>query len=248
MVIINADDFGLNESCSKAIALTFMRELVTDTTIMANGEYFDQAVKLAKERGFSDKIGVHLNITEGEPLSEGIKTLPDFVTNGLFNKSFSMERELSETEKDAVYEELSAQVIKIENAGISITHADSHHYIHNAPFIAPIAEKVCKEHDIKKIRLQRNYGNMSDEDRTRARQYYNMIRSKGFITTEFFARLSEAENSDIPDSIEYLVHPDFNKSGELIDRHGTKDGFAFGSNIPDLKTEKNAVLGNYREL
>ena len=67
MIIINADDFGLNKSCSQAIALAFSEELVTDTTIMANGEYFDDAVKLAEKHGFFDKIGIHLNITEGKP-------------------------------------------------------------------------------------------------------------------------------------------------------------------------------------
>ena len=156
-----------------------------------------------------------------------------------------MTRELSDKEKSAIYKELSAQVEKVEKAGIKITHADSHHYIHNAPFIAPIAEKVCREHGITKIRLQRNWGKMSDEDKNTANKYKDRISSEGFITTEFFGRLSEAESSGIPDSIEFLVHPDFNRNGELIDRHGIKDGFAFGGAIPDLK---KTALGNYCDL
>ena len=43
-VIINADDFGLNEHCSLAIAEAFKKGLITDTTMVANGEYFDDAV------------------------------------------------------------------------------------------------------------------------------------------------------------------------------------------------------------
>ena len=34
-VIINADDFGLNEHCSKAIAQAFEEGLITDTTTVS---------------------------------------------------------------------------------------------------------------------------------------------------------------------------------------------------------------------
>jgi len=58
MVIINADDFGMSESCSRAIALAFEKGLVTDTTMMATGDFFDEAVGLAKEQGFLDRKSV----------------------------------------------------------------------------------------------------------------------------------------------------------------------------------------------
>lgn len=231
MVMINADDFGLSESCSKAIAEAFERGLVTDTTIMANGRYFIEAVELAKRQGFSDKIGIHMNITEGEPLTDGIKNLPDFVTDGQFNKQYDWNRELSPAERKAIYIELSAQFEKVEQAGISITHADSHHYIHNAPYIAPIAEKMCREHGIKKLRLMRNWGDMPEADRQKANEYRDGLRSRGFITTDYFGRLSEAQGKTLPQSIELLVHPDFDKDRNLVDRHGVEDGIPFGGKI-----------------
>lgn len=237
MIIINADDFGMNERCSKAIAEAFSRGLVTDTTVMANGGYFEQALQLAAKSGFARKIGIHLNITEGEPLTEGIKKLPDFVTDGQFNKRYDWNKALSPAEEEAVYTELSAQVDKVEKAGIEITHADSHHYIHNAPFIAPIAERVFREHGITKIRLMRNWGNMTEAERQKAEEYKECLRSAGFITTEYFGRLSEAENADLPASIELLVHPDFDKDGNLVDRHGVEDGYAVGSRIVRLNAK-----------
>lgn len=244
MVMINADDFGMNESCSTAIAEAFEKELVTDTTIMANGEFFESAVKLAEERGFADKIGIHLNITEGKPLTDDIKNLPDFVTDGQFNKQYDWGKELSPSEYAAVYRELSAQVEKVINAGIKITHADSHHYIHNAPFIAPIAERVCREHGITKLRLMRNWGDMPESDRLKADSYRDALRSRGFVTTDYFGRLSEAENTALPESIELLVHPDFDKDGNLIDRHGVEGGYPVGGKIPKL----NVKLGEYAAL
>ena len=231
MIIINADDFGMNERCSKAIAHAFLKELVTDTTIMANGEYFYEAVNIAKQQGFADRIGIHLNITEGSPLTEDIKKLPAFVSDGKFNKLYDWTKKLSKPEEEAIYKELSAQFEKVKKAGVKITHADSHHYIHNAPYIAPIAEKVCKEHNITKIRLMRNFGDIQEPAKQKAEEYKAALRSKGFNTTDYFGRLSEAEGKSLPESIELLVHPDFDKDGDLIDRHGVEDGYPVGSRI-----------------
>ena len=130
-IIVNADDFGLNEHCSKAIAETFEKELVTDTTMMATGEYFDEAVALAKERGFIDKIGIHLNLTEGVPLTSEIKQCPRFVTDGRFNKQYDRTKRLTPEEKDAIYKELTAQVRKrCRQRASPSPMPDSHHHIH----------------------------------------------------------------------------------------------------------------------
>ncbi|MBQ1453116.1 MAG: ChbG/HpnK family deacetylase [Ruminococcus sp.] len=91
-IIINADDYGLNERNSKAIAQAFENGLITNTTVLANGEYLDEALALAREKNFFDKLGVHLNLTEGEPLTEDIKSCPRFVSGGVFNKVYNKRR------------------------------------------------------------------------------------------------------------------------------------------------------------
>ena len=194
-IIINADDFGLNEHCSKAIAQAFREGLITDTTMMATGEYFDEAVELAKEQGFIDKIGIHLNLTEGEPLTEDIKNCPRLVTDGRFNKQYDRTKKLTKEELSAIYKELTAQVEKIQNAGIKITHSDSHHHIHTGIFVAPIALKVCKEHGINKMRLHRNLGQINAIKRYIKNGFNHWLRKQGFITTEYFAYIIDIENA-----------------------------------------------------
>ena len=247
-IIINADDFGLNEHCSKAIAQAFREEKITDTTIMATGEYFDEAVELAREQGFIDKIGIHLNLTEGEPLTEDIKSCPRFVTDGRFNKAYNRTQPLDKTEKGAIYKELAAQVEKIQSVGITIVHADSHHHIHTGIFIAPIVSKVCKEHGITKMRLHRNLGQISAFKRFVKKKYNRWLRKQGFITTDYFAYIVDIENADIPDNTEIMVHPDFDKDGVLNDRHGMEDGFPIGDKLPDLRAERNVTLKGYAAL
>ena len=52
-IIINADDFGLSDSVNRAVAASLEKSLISDTTIMANGVCFEEAVALATEKGFS---------------------------------------------------------------------------------------------------------------------------------------------------------------------------------------------------
>lgn len=246
-VIINADDFGMSESCTKAIVECFEKGLVTDTTMLANGVYFDEAVKLAKLHGFDDKIGIHLNLTEGEPLTEDIKGCPRFVTDGRFNKSYDRALPLSAEEQDAIYKELTAQAVKLEKAGLSITHADSHHHIHTGVWIAPIASRVCREHGIEKIRMIRNLGGrrVSSADEVR---YKEQLKEYGLISTRYFTYMSDIQGMDIPDSTEILVHPDYDEHGSLIDRKGKEKGIPFGNPITRVSDIDDITQINYTDI
>ena len=145
-LIVNGDDYGLNEHNSKAIAQAFAEGLISSATMMANGEYFEQAVELARERGFIGSIGIHLNLTEGEPLTEDIKRCPRFVTDGRFNKKYNRTHPLRSDEKSAIEKELSAQVGKISGAGIKITHADDICCITSIQRIKPLREFLITHH------------------------------------------------------------------------------------------------------
>lgn len=244
-LIINADDYGLNEHCSKAIAQAFSEGLITDTTMMATGEFFDGAIRLAAEQGFADNLGIHLNLTEGEPLTEAIKKLPAFVSNGRFNKQYNRVKKLSKAEQEAIYRELTAQVEKLQAAGVKLTHADSHHHIHTAVFIAPIAARVCREHGIDKMRLHRNIGDIAGIKMLVKKQYNRWLRRQGFTTTDFFGSLHDIENAPVPDNCEIMVHPDFDKNGVLVDRTGMTNGVPEGNKLPDLRQERNVMLRGY---
>ena len=247
-VTINGDDFGMNESCSMAIAEAFSKELITDTTMLANFDYFGRAVGLAREQGFSDNIGVHLNLTSGVPLTEDIKDCPRFVTGGAFNKKYNRVLPLSKKEKAAIYKELSAQVKKIEDAGIVITHADSHHHIHTGVFVAPIAVRVCREHGICKMRLHRDLGQISPFKAFVKKRYNAWLRKQGFTTTEHFAYVMDIKDRDIPDSTEIMVHPDYDRNGVLVDRRGMDGEFPKGYPLPELKSGRDIILKGFAEL
>ena len=227
-LIINADDFGLSEHNSRAIAEAFARGYITDTTAMATGEWLDEALSLAKEEGFFDRIGIHLNLTEGVPLTEEMKHCPMFVENGSFHKHPSRLHPLTKEEEDAVYRELTAQVKKLTGAGLTITHADSHHHIHTGPFLIPIVLRVCQENGIEKIRLHRNLGKIVFYKRIVKKRYNKYLWKHGMKTTEYFGSLEDALLCGTPGVTEVMVHPDYDAEGQLIDRTEFKDGVPCG--------------------
>ena len=249
-LIINGDDFGLNKNCSSAIALAMQKGLISDTTMMANGACFDAAVALAKEQGFFDRIGIHFNLTEGEPLTRAIGRDPLFVQNGSFHKGYTKEPcRLDETQKDMLFRELCAQAERLLSAGIAITHADSHHYIHNYTYLAPIVAEVCRKYGIGRIRLNRTLDTPLRPHVTEGRVDNGYWREQGFVTTEHFGRLSDFRELAVPDNTEIMVHPDSDRDGRLIDRTAVADGFPCGEELDIIASlGEDISLISYRDL
>ena len=206
-IIINADDFGLNQSCTEAICEAFNKKLITDTTLVANGEAFTYAVKKINEKALNGKVGIHVNLTEGVPLTEAIEECPECVSNGVFHGKILRFKPLNKSTRKKLYDEMVAQVEKVQKAGIIINHADSHHHIHTAIFIAPIFVRVCKEKGIEKIRIHRNIGNIHLYKRIGKYVYNLWVRLKKFKTVRYFGMMDDIEKVGVFDDMEIMVHP-----------------------------------------
>jgi hypothetical protein len=245
-VTINADDFGLNSSCTAAICQAFEQGLITDTTMVANGEAFEAAVGDIEKYHIENKIGIHFNLTEGKPLTTAITQCPTFVSDGQFHGHIDRLKSLSKAEKKAVYEEFTAQIKRLETAGIKVIHADSHHHIHTGIFIAPIFARVCKEHGISKVRLHRNIGTIPTYKKWIKAIYNKWLRNKGFTTTEFFGSMEDVEKVGVCDNLEIMVHPEFDPQGVLIDKIDEVDGGAVGKELARPAGEYH--LRGYKDL
>ena len=236
-IIVNADDFGLSESCSKAIAEAISKNLVSSTTAMANGEYISQAYKLAVDNGFVDKVGIHVVLTEGVPLTEGIKGDPFFCEGGVFHGKINRLKIPGKTQFAHLREEVSAQIEKLRDLGFSLTHADSHHHIHTDVFFIRTIEQVLKKYGINKIRLHRNFGHIRFYKKIVKDLFNKRLMSDGFISTEKMGSMEDLENypGTIKDYLcEIMVHPDYDREGLLIDRVDFAGGFPVGEDLYKL--------------
>ena len=141
-LIINADDFGYNSDINRGIVRAHREGVLTSTTLMANGIAFADAVRLAHETPGLD-LGCHLVLVQGHAVANG-KPLPETPKQLL--------GVLARGGLD-VYRELRAQVEKILDAGITLTHLDSHKHTHLVPGVFKVAVRLAREFSIPYVRL-----------------------------------------------------------------------------------------------
>jgi predicted glycoside hydrolase/deacetylase ChbG (UPF0249 family) len=154
-LILNADDFGLTRGINRAVAELHAAGVLTSATLMANGPAFDDAVAIARAHPTLG-IGCHIVLTDGVPVSDPncIRTL--LGPNGKsFRPSlthFLRDLLLGRIHQDDVAREARAQIYKLTNAGIPITHIDTHKHTHIFPSITRTLLHVADAANIRAIR------------------------------------------------------------------------------------------------
>jgi len=153
-LIVNADDFGLTVGVNRAIIECHVCGIVTSTSILANGVAFEPAVAAAKAHA-NLGVGVHLNLSEGCPVSAP-SNVPSLLNSGEFFVSGARrqgERILrGRANLNEVERELRSQIEKVRAAGIRITHLDGHQHLHLLPRVFSIVIKLAHEFGIAAIR------------------------------------------------------------------------------------------------
>jgi hopanoid biosynthesis associated protein HpnK len=152
-LIVNADDFGLTAGVNRAIAETHTRGIVTSTTLMASGQAFADAVERARAAP-ELSVGCHVVLVDGVPVSEpeAIDTLLAVrsAEPGRFHARISnvaARAVLGGFDPDQLVEEIAAQVRKIQSAGVTVTHLDTHKHTHIFPEILEAvvrAARICR--------------------------------------------------------------------------------------------------------
>jgi hopanoid biosynthesis associated protein HpnK len=151
-LIINADDFGLTAGVNRAIVEAHEHGVVSSATLMANGQAFDEAAKLAGSRPRLG-VGCHIVLVDGVPLvrNAATHTLIDGGVAGAprFREGigkFAALALLGRLAPDEIEAEATAQIRKLQSAGIAVTHLDSHKHTHMFPHVfRPVlrAAKAC---------------------------------------------------------------------------------------------------------
>lgn len=142
-LIVNADDFGLTPGVNQAVEELHRADALTSATLMATAASFDQAVSGAGAQP-SLGVGCHVVLVDGTPAlpASQIPSLVSAASSGplqgmaQFRPSLSgfvadlLCGHISEAEIEA---EASAQIQKLQAAGIHPTHVDTHKHTHIFP-------------------------------------------------------------------------------------------------------------------
>ena len=153
-LVINADDFGLCDAVNRAVAQAHTDGILTSTTLMTNMPAAEEAVKIAKEMP-SLGVGIHLNLTEGSPISKDQSVRCLLNITGQFAYSPAKLSFLSVTGakiRNAIRTELAAQIQFVVDNGIKPTHLDSHNHIHISPAIFSIVCELARRFEIAAVR------------------------------------------------------------------------------------------------
>lgn len=153
-LIVNGDDFGYTPGVNAGIVRAYREGILTSTTLMANGDAFEDAVRIAAENpGLG--VGCHL-VLVGEPAVATPDRIPTLAGRdgrlpaslGELVKGLSLGR----VRQDDLETELRAQVRRTRQAGIRPTHVDTHKHTHLHPRVMQAVAKVAAEFGIGAIR------------------------------------------------------------------------------------------------
>jgi chitin disaccharide deacetylase len=159
-LVINADDFGLTAGVNRAIVEAHEHGVVSSATLMANGRAVEEAIGLARSRpGLG--VGCHVVLVDGSPVlnQAQVKSLLDPASNGSGKAQF---REgiarfgalalLSRLDPDEIEAEATAQIRKLQLAGIPVTHLDSHKHTHLFPRVLRPLLRAARSCGVRAIR------------------------------------------------------------------------------------------------
>ena len=143
-LIINADDFGLTAGVNRSIEELHRAGVLSSATLMANGAAFADAVEVAG-RNPSLGVGCHVVLTDGIPVSppESVPSLlgPDGRSFRPSLASFAAAALRGRLRPDEIRAEAVAQIRKLQEAGVPVTHVDTHKHAHLFPLVAgPVLE------------------------------------------------------------------------------------------------------------
>lgn len=137
-LIVNADDFALTAGVNRAVGELSQAGALSSTTLMAAGSAFDDAVQTAKAHNRLG-IGCHIVLVDGfcvappetvPALREGERNLRNSLPR------FVLDLQRGKIPEKQIEKEAVAQIRRLQQAGLTVTHIDSHKHTHLFPRVA----------------------------------------------------------------------------------------------------------------
>ncbi|MDP2938694.1 MAG: ChbG/HpnK family deacetylase [Candidatus Omnitrophota bacterium] len=228
ILIINADDFALDEATNKGVVEAFKKGLCSSTTLMVNMPGFQEACQLVHENNLLKHVGIHLVLRDGYPLTEKIKYFPKFCScdGQLCFSPKATFTYLGGSEKKALAEEIRAQIRRCREYGIPLTHLDTHYHQHLIWEIMSVLIPILKQEDIPYIRIKEN---TNPDIPFRFKVYTHIfnyrLKIMGLARTKYYGSIGQflalrkkLNSLDAINSFSISVYPKINAQQMLIGR------------------------------
>jgi predicted glycoside hydrolase/deacetylase ChbG (UPF0249 family) len=223
---------------------------------------FGEAFELAREQKLLRHLCIHLILPDGFPLTEQIKRQPRFCDEEGKLALASTDHPilvLNRSGQDALAGEIRARIRRCRNAGIPLTHLDSHYHLHNHLAVLNVLIPAVRSAGIRYVRTARNCrANIPFAKACYKRAINFRLASAGLHRTKLFGSIDDllflkrnlgrasGESFEVPQkSSEAMVHPVFDERGVLADSAG---GPPLLTRVQAVHSYQDAVSFNEKQL
>ena len=202
LLIVNADDCNLTPGVTKAILDCHDRGILTSTTFMINLPVETPTVRaLIKRKNLG--VGLHLNMTLGQPVSHPKQIRSLLSSEGRFRK---VHEQLAKPPRAGeILTEYQNQIRRFRKIfGRLPTHLDTHHQIHDRPFFFQLLLKTARKNGLPVRRSQQTLTGIQKSSYKTTDYFF------GNLTTEGYWRKEALETilKNLPEGVsEMMCHP-----------------------------------------
>lgn len=210
LLIVTADDLGLTAGVNRAVRRAHLEGIVTSTSLLAVGRAFDGAAAMLRATPTLE-LGAHLALVGEDPPLLTAREIPSLVDRrGAFPLSYRtvVARGLAgRIDPDDVRRELSAQLDRVLEVGVPVTHVDTHQHTHLWPTVGAVVTELAVARGIPAVRLPHSHArgvvglgvaalarrlarNLHRADRTSTRDYAGLDEAGALDASRFAAALS----------------------------------------------------------
>ncbi len=175
-IVFHADDLGMSDAVDRGIVQAFTHGVLTSTSVLANGPTAAKGIAAVqaiapfknhadfpsaqRRRELRDEpaafdLGVHFNLTQGQPLTGSRYPRELLDERGCFlgpGRLLAAAMRWRESFDAAVRNELDEQIKFVRDHGVEPTHANGHQYVEMFPRIGPILVDVLAKNSIPVVR------------------------------------------------------------------------------------------------
>ena len=154
-LVVNADDLGLTTGVNDGIFDAHERGILTSASLFANAPATSDAIRRATSHP-SLGLGAHLTLVDGCPTLPPAQ-IPTLVEDdGRFRRSWKpfivacLQGHVSLVELER---ELTAQIERLLDDGVALTHLDGHKHVHGYPPIFAVVARLAVRFGIPVVRV-----------------------------------------------------------------------------------------------
>jgi hopanoid biosynthesis associated protein HpnK len=154
-LVVNADDLGLTMGVNDGIFDAHEHGILTSASLFANAPATADAVRRARSRPALG-LGAHLTLVDGTP-SLPPRLIPSLVTeDGQFRRSwkpFIVACLRGAVSLPEIERELTAQIERLRESGVTLTHLDTHKHVHAYPPVFEIVARLAGRFGVPVVRV-----------------------------------------------------------------------------------------------